>query len=356
MTLLANAWVGAGHEVVMVTFEDRSDGSAYVLDPRINVRPLKLQRRRRTIASFAAGNARRIRCLRRVFAEAVPDIVVAFTTEMNVLALVASRGLGLPVAVAERTHPEYHPIGRVRGFLRARTYPSANLIVVQSDDVACWVERRLRLTATVIPNPIDAEAFVAEARGPFASERKRLLAMGRLTWEKGHDVLIQAFARLAADFPEWDLVIVGAGPEEEKLEAMVGRCGLGDRIRLDGPTDDVARELAAATVFVHPSWYEGYPNAVMEALAAGCCVVASDCPGGTRELLRDGTYGIMAQPGDPESLADALQRAMGEPDLRADLRKRAPLALVGLDVATISGRWIAALEKVCVTARPASRA
>lgn len=154
-----------------------------------------------------------------------------------------------------------------------------------------------------------------------------VLSLGALTVHKGYDVLIEAFARVRARFPTARALLVGAGPLKDSLEAQARRAGVGDVVRLVGPVpyDDVPKVLAAADVYVQPSYDEGIPRATLEAMAMGLPVVAS-CVGGIPELVQDGVTGILVPPGDPEALAAALEPFLADPGKGRDYGLRARAA------------------------------
>jgi glycosyltransferase involved in cell wall biosynthesis len=174
----------------------------------------------------------------------------------------------------------------------------------------------------VIGNPIDLElvaARAAQAQAPPAGD-PRLLAVGRLATQKGFDVLICALPAVIERHPDAVLTILGEGEERAALEALAAGLGLGDAVRLPGLSPNPYPAMAQADLLVSSSRYEGFANVIVEAMAAGCPVVATDCPGATREMVIEGVTGWLAAPDDPASLAAAILRALAadrEPVARA---------------------------------------
>lgn len=152
---------------------------------------------------------------------------------------------------------------------------------------------------------------------------RRVVAVGRLVAQKGFDLLLQAFARLQGRYPDWSLVIVGEGPLRAELEGLVERLGLSGRVFLPGLVQAVPALLKRCDLFVLASRYEGFPNALGEAMAAGLPVIAADCPTGPRELVRHGVDGLLVPPEDPATLAEAMDRLMGDGEERRRLAGRA---------------------------------
>jgi L-malate glycosyltransferase len=171
----------------------------------------------------------------------------------------------------------------------------------------------------VIPNGLDLDRV--QPRTPRTPLR-HVIVVANLRAEKGHDVLIDAAARVLGQFPDARFDCVGAGPERDRLIAHTRRAGVAHAVRFLGHQDDVATRLAAADIFVLPSRSEAFPNAVLEAMAAGLPIVAS-AVGGILELIDDGRTGALTPAGDPVALADRVTQLMANPDLANGLGEAA---------------------------------
>lgn len=354
-TTLSNQWCADGHDVQLLTFETPGTTPHYALADGITLHQLNLLQPSRSLPHALIKNVDRIRRLNAAFRQVNPDVIVSFMTETNVLALVASRLTGTPIVVSERVHPGRHlmyldaNVQRRFQWSRKLTYRFADAIVVQTDEIAGWFKGDLGLGSHVIPNPVDLTQFASPAACASRTSdpsRKTLTALGRLHLQKGFDLLIDAFGRIAARHADWDLTIYGAGDDQEILIQQADSHGLSGRISVPGPTQDVASKLFETDLFVHPARYEGFPNAVVEALAAGCCVLATDCPGGTREILADGTYGVLVPNEDLEALTAALDDLLGDAARRDEFRRTARDAVAGFDVGPIAQRWLTLFESV----------
>ncbi len=345
---LCNAWAEQGHEVHLITFERDGTAPHYELDSGIVRHGLDLLRRSRSLVSFLLDNVRRVSVLRGALRAVAPDVTVSFMPEANVIALLAGVGQRWPTVVSERVHPAYVPLARAAEAMRRLTYPRAATVVAQTAVIADYVQRQFGAHAVAVPNPIDLRAFRPRAEEPVERSRCRILSIGRLDRQKGFDVLIDAFAKLAPRHPEWELVIFGHGDQRAALERQIAEQGLGDRVRLPGVTTAIAAELQEADLYVHASRFEGYPNAVMEALACGCPVIATDSPGGARELLQDGAYGQLVRVDDVAGLAAAMGSVMADAGLRRAMRRKAPEAVADLAVDPIAAHWIDLFHTVIV--------
>lgn len=312
---LAGYWSRAGHEVSVVTVSSR-ETDRYELPAGVARASLDLAHDSRNIVEGVLRASRRVAALRRALRRFQPEVVVSFLARTNVLSLVATRGMGIPVFACERSDPRREPVGAPWAALRRVLYPRATGVVVQTDRVATWA-RAFCPRVHVIPNFVERPAMVAkpgQGAGP-----KQLLAMGRLAPEKGFDLLLQAFALAAPARPDWSLVIVGEGAERSSLEALVARLRLQGRVKLPGRTSDPASYLAASHLFALPSRYEGFPNALLEAMASGLPVVAFDCDSGPAEIVAHDQNGLLVSAADVAGLATALGRLMDSPEERVKL-------------------------------------
>jgi glycosyltransferase involved in cell wall biosynthesis len=346
--MLANRWANAGHSVRIITFERPGDQPAFELDERVVLEQLDLLRPSATYREAFCGNLRRVFVLRRSLRNFAPDVTLAQGTVPNILAMLAAIGRRWPTIVTEQVHPAYHVLPRPWAQLRRITYPWADTIVVQTRGIAKWVADAWRLPSQVMPNPIELSRFAAPPvdAGRQQLSRRRLIAVGRLVPQKGYDLLINAFARTAKFDPAWELVIYGDGPERAALERMIDSLSLSGQIVLAGNTTTIEQAYANADLFVHAARYEGYPNVVQEALAAGKAVIATDCPGATRELLAGGRYGVLVPNEDVDALERALRSLMTDGDRRAALACSARVAVLPFDADRIADRWLELFGRV----------
>lgn len=337
ISTIANYWAERGEDVTLITLNS-PDQDFYVVHERVNRRALGLSRDSETPWESIKNNYQRLRQLRAAIKKSRPDVIVSFLDRMNVLTLVATRGLSLPVIVSDRVDPRQLPAGGVWNLLRRRTYSWAGAIVVQSvelvDVLATIVPaRRIR----VIPNPAPtAEAFLKEEVA-FELPSPFVAAMGRLSTQKGFDILLDAFARCSDK--SWSLVILGDGPERERLERLSKKLGIRSRLHLPGRIREPGFVLRRADLFVLSSRFEGFPNALIEAMSCGRAVVAFDCPTGPRDIIKNGANGILVPLEDSEALTAEMDRLMFDKKERERLGKRAQLVSIQYSIEKVIGMW-----------------
>ena len=157
---------------------------------------------------------------------------------------------------------------------------------------------------------------------PWAQRMNRILAIGRLNHQKGFDVLIETFDSLRSQYPDWELVILGEGRSRESLEAQIRRLGCEDVITLPGEVESPERWLSESKLFVLSSRWEGFSNALLEAMAQGCAVIAGSEVSGVRELLGDGEYGVLYRSEETHDLALAIKSLMENAALADNIAKK----------------------------------
>jgi glycosyltransferase involved in cell wall biosynthesis len=210
--------------------------------------------------------------------------------------------------------------------------------------------------ATFVPNPADSVA--AEGTLDDTGDRRsryRIVGVGRLVPQKGFDLLIEAFASVAAKFPAWDLEIWGEGPERTELTRLIEVRGLHERARLAGSTPDIEAVLHGADIFVLPSRYEGFPNALLEAMSHGVAAIAFDCPGANSDIIEIGVNGILVKErGSVVGLSDALAELMSDASKRAALGREARRVVDKFSPRVVLDMWDAVIARASGGESPSS--
>jgi glycosyltransferase involved in cell wall biosynthesis len=200
------------------------------------------------------------------------------------------------------------------GFLYRALYPLADRVICNSQYMRKDVleQLTLRLPKTVIiPNPVDMERIEKKVHGggnPYSDHQveRHLVAVGRLNYQKGFDLLLRAFKKSMEGIPNLHLTIVGDGPEAKSLTRLADRLGILEAVTFAGHQDNPYPFMAHADLLVSSSRWEGLPNVVLESLACGTPVLAFDCPGGTREIIRDGENGWLVPLPDLDAMSGRM--------------------------------------------------
>jgi len=255
-----------------------------------------------------------------------PDAVVTVkdhTAKACVLARAIARHRPRLVVVVSNTlsYVARRPIQR---FSIPLLYARADRVVALSEGVAADLRTNFSIPGERIDViyqpviPMDLKQRLAkEVDHPWMSKSQEvpvLLGCGRLTYQKNFHLLISALAQLRQHRPA-RLVILGEGVDRESLAGHARALGVADHVDLFGAVPDPLPYMGAADVFVLSSRYEGFANVVAEALSTGVRVVSTDCPSGPREILRDGKFGWLVEPGDAAGLARAVDSALNTPRL-----------------------------------------
>jgi|SRR6476469_2289104 len=319
---MANYWAAKGWEINLLTFEDDGKKPFYNLDSQISHIHLGIAGSSPNPIMGIWNNLTRIQALRSAIINSKPTVVISFMHKTNEIVLLATRWLNVPVVVSERIDPVRHSTGKIWEQLRRWTYPLADRIVVQTKRAGDYFSSRLKKRICVIPNPVLLPPDVKELSNKLLGERS-LIAMGRLVPQKGFDLLLEALAQLKNRYPEWTLTILGEGDLRPQLESLRHELGLGDRVHLLGRVKNPYEFLKQADIFIMSSRFEGFPNALCEAMACGLPVISTDCPNGPREIIRDGVDGILVPNEDVPALAAAMERLMYDEKERKSLGDRA---------------------------------
>ncbi len=338
VAMIAAHRLARGDEVAVAAMTCPPGGSFFAYPEDVRLHVLREGKRVRGFEAFA-----RLRALRALIRRESPDLIISFLTKINVLALVARLGTGIPVIVAERNNPwaqAAHPLWR---HTQDRLAGQAAAIVMQTERARAAMPVAARERCVVIPNP--CAPVGPHARRPRA-DAPHLVAVGRLTPQKGFDLLLTAMARLHAETPQVRLTVFGEGPERQRLLAQRDALGLTSVVAFPGLTSDPCAWISVADLLVVSSRYEGFPNVVAEALVAGIPVVSFDCDFGPRELIDSGQNGLLVPCEDSDALADALLQAIADPALAERAARSAPALREWLSPREVLRAWDDVIDAV----------
>ncbi|MFN6566938.1 glycosyltransferase family 4 protein [Dendronalium sp. ChiSLP03b] len=344
MSIMANYWVAKGWQITLLTFESQKNNEFY-LDTCVSYLTLGINKDSANAIIGVWNNLKRIGRLRDAIINSKPDAVISFMSTTNVLVLLATRGLQIPVVVSERNDPLKISISRSWKQLRQWTYPFADRIVFQTKRARDYFSSKVQASGCIIPNMVLLPPIEKELSRNLLKERS-LIAVGRLVRAKGFDLLLQAFAKLKNCYPDWTLTILGEGSLRPDLESLCEQLGLSDRVYLPGAVNNPYEFLKQADIFIMSSRFEGFPNALCEAMACGLPVISTDCPSGPREIIRDGIDGILVPNEDVSALAAAMEQLISNEEERKCLAARAPEVTERFNLEKVMGMWEELLTQV----------
>ena len=318
--IMASHWADAGRDVTLITL-DSVQNDQIVFSPNVERIGLGVMSESSGIWSAIKANRWRIQLLRAALLKSAPDRVISLTDRTNVLTLLAARGTGLQIIVSERVDIRHHRIGRIWEWLRKRTYPDAYSIVVQTDSIQTAMKSIVRnAKIQVIPNAIASRTSLSTFQKlDLVEGRNWFVAVGRLAHQKGFDRLIEAFAQAAEHCSAWNLLIVGDGPEKSRLQKTTQDLGLKDRVLFPGWIESPWPAIPKSSIAVLPSRYEGFPNALLEAMSYGLAPIAFDCESGPSEIITHNKNGLLIPQDDVVALSAAMQSLANDETARTRL-------------------------------------
>lgn len=328
---LANYLVQQGHEAEILTMSETDQ--AYEIDEKVTTKTLlELSGRRGKLWNTVVRFPR----LWNYIKKNPTDAYIVMLPKTTILLLAVRWIIKAKVVVAERADPKAYR-KQISNMLR-RYASRADGWVFQTDDARNWYGDAItKCKSIVIPNAINP-VFI---RPRYESaKRKRIAGVGRLNDQKNFSLLINAFAIIAPDFPDYNLTIYGKGDKEAALKELVSNLGLRERVEFPGNIQNIADEVEKSAMFVLSSNFEGMPNALMEAMALGLPCISTDCPcGGPRYLIQNDKNGILVPVGDIQSMAKAMREILSSPRKAESLGEEARKIADRLEPGKIYGQW-----------------
>jgi len=340
-SIVANSLSNSGVEVTIFVMKPLGENS-YKLGDKIRVVNLSTDPALQNAGTGVLFNLKRIRVLRRLVKEFAPQVLYTMMVKANVIGVFAMMKSGVPVVASERNDPSHDAVSAPWRMLRKLSYSLSDGVITQTPHVEKWVRRNTKASnVTTIPNPVEYPVpngspivAVPSQRGPM------IVAVGRLCAQKQFDHLIATISKLKQDYPGWWLAILGEGADRDSLSAQIADEGLQDEVSLIGRVGNMQDWYNAASMFVLTSRYEGYPNALIEAMASGVPAVSYDCESGPSEIIRDGVNGYLVNVNDTKQLEQKMRSIMSDAGVGAGLSSRAIEIRESLHPDVILEKWL----------------
>lgn len=346
---LANKFAKEGYEVLIATEwygENEFQIEKEVKRVHVGLRDGDEQKSR--ITQFML----RVKYLREFMKKEKPDIVIAFAQRANYRALMASPGTGIPVLISIRTDPVGHYDAKSDKIQIPLLFPRAAGCVFQTEGQREFFAPYLQKNSRIILNPIN-DKYIGV---PEPEKRvKEVVQSGRLVDFKNQPMLLRAFIEVHRKHPDYILKIYGGDSfdgTKEILEKIIAEHRAEDYIKLMGASDSLEKELVNAAVYAFSSDWEGLPNALLEAMALGLPIVATDCPcGGPRTVMENGVNGLLIPIKNQEALEAGINQLIENPEYAGQLGQKAREIAETANAKSIFEQWRDYIEEICTKSK-----
>jgi len=339
LSTLANHWALQGKKVCVITYND-IEKDFFVLDKKVHriiIPPFKPSK---TVIYKIYQHIRCLIALRKALKKAAARVSIGFIGITNVRLILSSFGLGLKVVISERNDPARQSLGRMWDFLRRFFYRYADVVTANSSGALKTLSGYVPAEKLIlVPNPLQLRVLNDTQR----ESNLEILTVGRLVHQKAYDVLLDAFAAISSQCPDWRLTIIGEGTLGDDLRCQAERLGIAECVTWLADVRDPFKYYKRADIFVLVSRYEGIPNALLEAMSCGLPVIVSDASPGPLEYVKHETTGLVVPVNNATALEDSINRLIREPQLRIRIGKAARVRVAECDLSKVVRVWEKAL-------------
>lgn len=312
----------------------------YDLDKEIPICPINVNPKANGKLEKMSKAIKCIRDIRRYIKDIHPDIIVAIQSDMYLRTLLAKTGIKIPIIVADHTSFSRKQ-DKLTNFTRYFLYGYA-------DGISILTRKDEKLLGTkypqkrVIYNPLTFDAIASNCE-----RRKNILCVGRLdVWKiKGFDIILDIWAKIEKQYPEWQLEIAGSGTQTSinDLKLLVSKLGIEPRVTFLGQVNDMQSLYQQSSIFALPSRMEGFPMALLEAMSQGCACVAFEVGGATREMLDD-ACGFIVSDGNEKVMQESIVKLLNTTKVRDDFSKKASERCRKFTKETFGKEWVAFMK------------
>ena len=340
LSIIANYLVRDNWSVTIITISKSK--LHYEIDSRIDLKSLEMNQKSKNIFEAIKFNYQRGKKLTKFFKEINPDIVVSFTTTVNVTSIISAKLSSIPIIMSERSNPWKIAVPKYWRVLSRFIFPLAQYIVVQTERTKDFYTRH-GVPLKKIYNPL----VVEDGYQPLSQKEREkvILAVGRLNHIKRFDLLIESFKEVK-NRDGWKLVILGDGEDREKLKNQVIELNLTNDVILKGKVKDVDRYMKKSSIFILTSKHEGFPNALCESMMYGMAPISFDCETGPSEIINSGINGLLIKSGEREELISSIERLISNIELRERFSQESLKIIEKLHQKKIVKEWKLLIEEV----------
>ena len=337
-SIIMNEMVSRGHKVILLTWDPINSNSYYTLNPEIKWHKLDLGPSNLK-ASWLLRFKRQLR-IRKIVREEKPSVMIGFQVGTFLALRLASIGLRISTIAAERNSPDlfnFKKNGKINRFLSSLVLLLSDVITIQLDTYKKKYPLFLRSKILTISNPVYPCIKSAYPNNVIKTPR-RILNVGRLSYQKNQLFLIRSFTLNALKNPNWYLTLVGEGEYRKKIEKLIEKKGLNNRIHLIGAVKDVDYWYQNSSFFVFPSLWEGFPNALVEAFREGLPAIGLSSTSGVNQLISNKRNGFLVKPQEI-AFASAMQEMINNKSFRKKAGKKASFSIRNYEPKKIFNQW-----------------
>lgn len=329
ISLLSDYYANKGWDVSLLLLYDKTEG--YEFNPKVKVidKTSTLPKKFRILDIIFQ--------IRKVLIKEKPDVLVSFLASVSMLCWLSGKTYTTKFICSERIDPSREKRSAVMRFLVNKTFSACNTTIMQTKRAFDYFPKEVRDNSVIIPNPVKVSCYAD-------GSAKRFVTAGRLSEQKNHRLLIDAFKQLHEKHKDWTLDIYGEGRLESALKKQIEELGLSEFVFLKGNTANIHEQIADAGCFVLSSDYEGLSNALLEAMMMGLCCISTNCAG-SDEAIQNKENGLIVPVGDKQALADAMLWIADNPQKATLMAQKAKESAVRYAFDNVIDLWRQVIEK-----------
>lgn len=332
ISILSNYLSERGWDVtIIMLLHDITDG--YSLDERVKI----INFLPKSPISTPKKILRNIKLVRAYIKKEKPDVAVSFMAQNILISGIACRGLNIKFIASERIDPAKVKRNMAYKKVLENIYRKANKVIFQTKRAKEYFNTEIQKNSVIIGNPVSVSCLAED------NPKKKIVTAGRLTTQKNHKMLIEAFGQLAGKYSDYCLEIYGEGPCREELEKQIQEKGLHERVFLKGSSNKLHECICDSQIFVLSSDFEGLSNALIEAMMMGIPCISTDCAG-SDEVIENGKNGLLVPVGNGQELRNAIEKLIEDADLRKKISENGKKRAEIFKTENIIEKWMDVIE------------